>query len=320
MVVAIVVQGFVDRWTEGVAIAAIMATGSLGISVYHFNERGLLKSRTANRVLGPAILTGLFAILLMIAVQAMNYASSYGVFKMTIAVSWFVAKLMMFFAIAYFLASRFLRLITRTGFQKRPLQAFMGYLLLVAAIYAWGAMHFGSFAAVGIASLGGGLLGISNSGLKERITGGPGSALADLPVGILFVVLGMEANFKGIEKDALLLVVLLLTAAATKLLGSWLATRKGFVSSGERLQIMVGGLPQGEIGMLIAAYLFSRELIDPSQFNVVIIVVVLLTMSSPMLMKIVGKVSLREVPQSGTTKPCPERREGTHEIASRSLP
>jgi Kef-type K+ transport system membrane component KefB len=206
MVVAIVAQGFVERWTEGVAIAAIIATGSLGISVYHLDETGLLKSRTANRVLGSAILTGLFAILLMIAVQAMNYASSYGAFKMTIAVSWFVAKLIMFFAIAYFLTSRFLRLITKTGFQKRPLQAFIGYLLLVAAIYAWGAMHFGSFAAVGIASLGGGLLGISDSELKEKITGGPGSALAALPVGILFVVLGMEANFKGIEKHALCLL------------------------------------------------------------------------------------------------------------------
>jgi Kef-type K+ transport system membrane component KefB len=312
MVVVIAVQGFVERWVEGVAIAAIMATGSLGISVYHFNETGLLKSRTANVVLGSAILTGLFAILLMIAAQAMNYALNYGVFNMAIAVSWLLGKLIMFFAIAYFLTSRFLNRIAKTGFEKRPRQTLIGYLLLVAALYAWAAMHFGSFAAAGLASLGGALLRISSLGLKEKIEGGFGSPLMSLPVGILFVVLGMEANFKGIEKGALLLVVLLLTAAGTKLLGSWFATRKGFVSSGERFQIMVGGLPQGEIGMLIAAYLFSRGLVNPSQFNVVIIVVVLLTMSSPVLMKIVGKVSLREVPQSGRTK-------HSQEIASRSL-
>jgi len=285
MAVAIVVQGFVERWTEGVAIAAIMATGSLGISVYHFNETGLLKSRTANMVLGSAILTGLLAILLMVAAQAMNYASNYGAFKMTIAVSWFMAKLVMFFAIAYFVASRFLRLITRTVLQKRPLQGFIGYLLLVAALYAWGAMHFGSFAAVGVASLGGGLLGMSTLGLKEKTGGGFGSSLVSLPMGILFVVLGMEANFKGIEKDALFLVVLLLTVTVVKLIGSWLATRKGFVSSGERFQIMVGSLPQGEIGMLVAAYLFSRGLVNPLQFNITIIVVVILTMLTPILMK-----------------------------------
>jgi Kef-type K+ transport system membrane component KefB len=224
----------------------------------------------------------------MIAAQAMNYASNYGVFKMTIAVSWFVAKLIMFFAIAYFLASRFLRLITRTGFQKRPLQAFIGYLLLVAALYAWGAMHFGSFAAVGVASLGGALLGMSNLGLKEKIGGGFGSSLVSLPMGILFVVLGMEANFKGIEKHALFLVVLLLTVTIAKLFGGWLATHKGFVSSGERFPIIVGSLPQGEIGMLIAAYLFSRGLVNPSQFNLAIIAVVILTMITPVLMKMVS--------------------------------
>ncbi|NWF94177.1 MAG: cation:proton antiporter [Syntrophaceae bacterium] len=286
MVVAIVAQGFVERWTEALAIAAIMATGSLGISVYHFNERGLLKSRTANIVLGSAALTGLLAILLMIAAQAMNYASNYGAFKMAIAVSWFVAKLVMFFAITYFLASRFLRLITRTGFQKRPLQAFIGYLLLVAALYAWGAMHFGSFAAVGVASLAGGLLGMSNLGLKEKMRGGFGASLVSLPMGILFVVLGMEANFKGIEKHALFLMVLLLTVTIAKLFGGWLATRKVFVSSGERFPIIVSSLAQGEIGMVIAAYLFSRGLLNPSQFDVAIIGVVVLTMITPMLMKI----------------------------------
>jgi Kef-type K+ transport system membrane component KefB len=301
MVVAIVAQRFVERWTEGVAIAAIMATGSLGVSAYHFNESGLLRSRTANLVLGSAILTGLLAILLMIAGQAVNYASLQGVFRMTIAVSWLLGKLLMFFAVAYFLTSRFLRGTAKTAFEKRPRQTLIGYLLLVAALYAWGAMHFGSFAAVGIASLGGGLLGMTNLGLKEKIAGGFGSSLASLPMGILFVVLGMEANFKGIEKDALLPVVLLLTVATTKLLGNWFATRKGYESLGERFQIMVGGLPQGEAGILIAAYLFSRGLVNPSQFNRVITVVVLLTMISPMLMKIVRKVSLREIPQTRTT-------------------
>lgn len=302
MVVAIVVQGFVERWTEGVAIAAIMATGSLGISVYHFNETELLESRAAKIVLGTAVMNGLLAILLMIASQATNYAVIHGAFRMTVAVSWLLGKLIMFFAIAYFLTSRFLSRIAKIGFEKRPRQALIGYLLLVAALYAWGAMHFGSFAAVGVASLGGGLLGMSNLGLKEKIGGGFGLSLASLPTGILFVVLGMEANFKGIEKHALFLVVLLLTVVATKLLGSWFATRKGFVSLGERFQIMVGGLPQGEIGMLIAAYLFSRGMVNPSQFNLAIIAVVILTMITPVLMKMVFSVPRVQTNHVGRTR------------------
>jgi len=284
-VVACITRWFVGRWTEALAIAAIMATVSFGISVYQFKEGTRLKSRASYFVLGAAVITGLLAILLMIAGQAVNYASLYGVFRMTIAVSWLLGKLVMFFAIAYFLTSRFLRGIAKTGFEKRPRQTLIGYLLLVAALYAWGAMHFGSFAAVGVASLGGGLLGMSNLGVKEKIASGFGSGLASLPIGVLFVVLGMEVNFKGIEGHIIFLAVLLATVLVAKLTGGWIATRKGFESSRERVLIRVGVLYPGEMGMLIGAYLFSRGLLNPTQFNLAIIVVVILTILTPFLLR-----------------------------------
>ena len=283
--IAIVARWFVDRWTEALAVSAILAAVSFGISVYNFNEMKFLESRAAKIVLGTAVMNGLLAILLMIASQATNYAVIHGAFRMTVAVSWLLGKLIMFFAIAYFLTSRFLSRIAKIGFEKRPRQTLIGYLLLVAALYAWGAMHFGSFAAVGVASLGGALLGMSSLGLKEKIASGFGSGLASLPMGVLFVVLGMEVNFKGVEGNIIFLAMLLVTALAAKLTGGWIATRKGFESSGERVLIRVGTLYPGEIGMLIAAYLFSRGIVNPSQFNLTIIVVVILTMITPVLMK-----------------------------------
>jgi Kef-type K+ transport system membrane component KefB len=282
--IAIVARWFVDRWTEALAVSAIMAAVSFGISVYNFNEMKFLESRAAKIVLGTAVMNGLLAILLMIASQATNYAVIHGAFRMTIAVSWLLGKLIMFFAIAYLLTSRFLSRIAKTGFEKRPRQTLIGYLLLVAALYAWGAMHFGSFASVGVASLGGGLLGMSSLGLKEKIASGFGSGLASLPIGVLFVVLGMEVNFKGVEGNIVFLAVLFTTVVGTKLMGSWIATRK-MQSSRERALIMVGALNQGEIGILIAAYLFSRGIVNPSQFNLTIIAVVILTMIAPVLIR-----------------------------------
>ncbi len=49
---------------------------------------------------------------------------------------------------------------------------------------------------------------------------------------------------------------------------------------------MFGGLYQGEMGIVIAAYLFSRGLVNPSQFNMAIIAVVLLTIITPVAMKV----------------------------------
>jgi len=295
--VAIITRVFVDRWSEALAVSAIVSASSFGISIYYFSEMKILGSRVAAMVSGAAILSGLLAILLMIASQATNYAATQGAFKMTIAVSWFLAKLVVFFAVAYFLTSRFLKLASKSGFPKRPRQMLIGYLLLVASLYAWAAMHFGSFAAVGVASLGGGLFGASNLEVKEKIVKGFESILASIPIGILFIVIGMEVNLKAAEGSIHFLTVLLIVVIGTKLIGSWIAINKGYESSLERALIMFGVLAQGEMGIVIAAYLFSRGVLNPAFFNVAVIAVVLLTIVSPILMKIAStKFGVRAIP------------------------
>ena len=300
--ISIIAHFFVDRWAGALAISAIMGASSFGISVYNLNEMKLLGSRAAYVTSGAAILSGLFGLLLMVASLSVNYVTAYGLFRMVIAVSWFLGKLIMFFAISYFLTSRFLRRIAKTGFKRSPRQTLIGYFLLVAALYAWGAMHFGSFAAIVVASLGGGLLGASALEVKESLTKGLRSSTASILVGIFFIILGMGVNFKEAGGNGLHLILLFVTMACTKLAGCWISTRKVFDRQQERLLTMIGTLPQGEMGIVIAAYLFSRGLISPSNFNIAMIVVVTLTMLSPVAMKIVEKVSLRGVPQWGTTK------------------
>jgi Kef-type K+ transport system membrane component KefB len=221
----------------------------------------------------------------------------HGAFKMTIAVSWFLAKLVMFLGIGYFLTSRFLKLASKSGFLKRPRQMLIGYLLLVASLYAWAAMHFGSFAAVGVASLGGALLGTSNREVKETIGKGFESILTSIPIGILFMVIGMEVNLKAAEGSITFLAVFLVVVFGAKLIGCWIATNKGYESSRERALIMFGVLAQGEMGIVIAAYLFSRGVLNPQFFNIGILVGVGLTMVSPILMKIAStKFGVRTIP------------------------
>jgi hypothetical protein len=48
---------------------------------------------------------------------------------------------------------------------------------------------------------------------------------------------------------------------------------------------MFGVLAQGEMGILIAAYLFSRGVLNPQSFSIAILVAVGLTTVSPILMR-----------------------------------
>ncbi len=284
--VTILSRLFVDRWPETLAMSAIVSASSFGILIYSISEKQVLGPQVAATVSGAAILGGLSAILLMIASQAINYGTIYGASKMAIAVSWFLAKLVMFFAVAYFLLSRFLRLSAKAGFQRRPRQMLVGYLLLAAALYAWAAMHFGSFVAVGVASLGGALLGISNLEVREKIAKGFESLLASIPIGILFIVIGMEVNLKAGETPFTFLVVLLAVIITAKLMGCWVGINKGYQFPRERAVTMFAVLPQGEVGILIAAYLLSRGVLTPPSFSAGIIAVVSLTIISPVLIRI----------------------------------
>ena len=162
----------------------------------------------------------------------------------------------------------------------------IGYLLLMAALYGCAAIHFGSFTAAGVASMGGGLLGISMVEVREKISKGFESVLTSIPVGIFLVVLGMEVNLRETGNYFNFVSVLALVVVGTKVAGYQIATRRMFNSWRERAFILFGGLSQGETGMLIAAYLFSRGILNGPVFNSTVIVVIMLTMLIPILTKV----------------------------------
>jgi len=94
----------------------------------------------------------------------------------------------------------------------------------------------------------------------------------------------MGANLKEMEPPAIL-AVLFVTVVGAKFLGCWIATRKTPELRSDRISIAIATLPQGEMGMLVAAYYFHAGWwIPPNQHC--IIMVVLLTMLN-YIMKVV---------------------------------
>ena len=89
------------------------------------------------------------------------------------------------------------------------------------------------------------------------------------------------------------MAVLLVAVIVSRLSGIYVSVRKDSESLRDRAFIMIGTLAQGEVGMVIAAYLFSRGLVNPLQFDLSITVVVMLTMIAPVLMRITMKMPLR---------------------------
>jgi len=110
------------------------------------------------------------------------------------------------------------------------------------------------------------------------------------------VAIGMEANFRVASGTIIFLMAMFAVVIVAKLIGSWMATRKDFDIFRERVLIGFGTLPQGEMGILVAAYLFSRGIVSPPSFNAAILLVIMVTMIVPMVMRVVEKLSLGEAP------------------------
>ena len=152
-------------------------------------------------------------------------------------------------------------------------------------------------------------MGISKFGLGERIAEGLGSGLSSLAIGVFLIVLGMEINLGEVGSYIFFSVLLLTTVIAAKAIGCRVGLRKGLDAPWEQRLILVGTLPQGEIGMLIAAYLFSRGLVNPSVFGPCLAVVIVLTMISASLSRIVFQghcLEGKEVPsgKKNSTETC----------------
>ncbi len=120
------------------------------------------------------------------------------------------------------------------------------------------------------------------------LSGGLRSPLVALSVGVLFIVLGMEANFREV-RDGVVYCLFLFAAVSGKAAGWWFVGRKEPVSKKERFLRMTGSLPPGETGMVLAAYAFSRGLLTPPEFQVVIATVLILTIFTLSVLKIAAK-------------------------------
>lgn len=283
---------FVDRWPEALAVGAILGASSFGMTVYSLTQIRLTESPFATVTEGASALAGFLAVLLMIATLAANYVLMFGSLNMTIAVAWFMGKLIMFFAVAYFLLSRFLG--RGAGhFDKRPRQMLIGYLLLMAALYAWASLHFGSFAAAMLASLGGALLSVSSLALKDKVAEGLQSSMVSIPIGIFLILAGMEVNFREVGPHFIFSILIFAMSVGAKLLGGWWGTKDLLDSSRYKIRVITGIVPPGEMGILIAAYLFSRGLVTPSNFNITVSMVVILTVISTALVKIIPSEETR---------------------------
>ena len=103
---------------------------------------------------------------------------------------------------------------------------------------------------------------------------------------IFFINIGLSANARQLTwNSGLLMLVMLLMAVIGKVFGSGSGALLGGFTRREALQLGVGMISRGEVGLIVAAIGVNEGLIHQNDFSAVVGVVILTTVLTPLLLR-----------------------------------
>jgi Kef-type K+ transport system membrane component KefB len=174
----------------------------------------------------------------------------------------------------------------------------VSFALVVLLFYAFAAEAVGSMAAITGAFLAGLVLGRSTQ--RERIMSSISSLSYGIFVPIFFVNVGLAADARALVGPGFWLFAgMLLVAIAGKVLGSGLGALLAGFSRREALQLGVGMMSRGEVGLIVASVGIARGWMDQNEFAAVVGVVVVTTLLTPPMLRSLFKKGDAK-PQSGS--------------------
>jgi Kef-type K+ transport system membrane component KefB len=164
-------------------------------------------------------------------------------------------------------------------------QAVLAAALVLMFVYAWTAEYVGAVAAITGAYLAGVL--IAQTEFKKDVDAGIHPLTYSMFVPLFFISIGLEANGRELGPRAMFTVVLVLVAIVAKAIGCGLFARLFGFSTRESVRVGIGMISRGEVGLIVAGYGLANGLITSEVFSASVIMVLVTTMVTPPMMRLV---------------------------------
>jgi Kef-type K+ transport system membrane component KefB len=268
--------------TGALFVGLTLAATSVSISAQTLMELNVLRSRVGVSLLGAAVFDDILVVLglsIFLALTGDGGGSGLGAIVLT------VLRMAAFILIGMVIGIVLIpdRLVRWTS--RLPIsQGLISFVFAVMLLYAWSAEVLGGMAAITGAFLAGLVFG--RSPLKERIQTGISTIAYSVFVPIFFVNIGLVANARELTGDSLVLMIgMVLVAIVSKVLGAGLGARLGGLTNREALQLGVGMMSRGEVGLIVVTVGVDNGLIEPEVFAAVVGVVILTTLLTPPLLR-----------------------------------
>ena len=278
---------------QNMFIGVIMTATSVSITVETLKELGVLNSRAGNAILGAAVIDDILGIIALTVIISLGGKTgeeggekTFGSFAGDGVLTVFINILAFFiFAIAaavvYHKWFKKWREASATNLRRHIIVTFAFCLILsfCAEVFFGVADITGSFVA-----------GLAVSGLRrnEYVVSRFNTLSYMLLSPIFFANIGLAMTLKGLNgKLVLFMVLLMIVALISKVVGCGLGAKIMRYTNKESLQIGIGMISRGEVALIVASKGAAVGLMSEKYMTPIVIMVVFTTIITPILLKFV---------------------------------
>lgn len=284
---------------QALFLGLTMGATSVSISAQTLIELKALRSRVGFGMLGAAVFDDVLVILFMSSFLAITAGGS-GTLQILIT----LGRMLLFLALSLVFGLWMLPRLVRAVSQTSVSQGVVTFAIVIMLVYGIAAELLGEVAAITGTFIAG--LMFARTPEKTLIEPGLRAIAYGFFVPIFFVSIGLGIDLHHIQ-PALLWTVLgvIVLAVAGKVLGAGLGAKLSGFSGRESLQLGIGMISRGEVGLILASVGLSAGLLPPAIYSSIIGMVLATTLITPPLLRASFRRAKKPQPQP-VVQPSPE--------------
>lgn len=282
---AAVMLPFDHSLKEATYAGIVLAATSVSISARTLMELGVLQERQGVSILAAAVIDDVLAILVLSFFIAFAVDTGGGGGG-TSEVLQIIGRVGFFFVVALVIGIVVVPWIARWSANAPMSEGVIATAIVIIVLSAWFAEYVGELAMITGAFMAGVFMRRTevHSIIDEKMH----TIAYGLFVPIFFVGVGLSADAGHFNAtDVLLVVIISVVAIISKLVGCGLGARLAGETTRSSIQIGSGMVSRGEVGLIVATVGLSQGLVDRDLFSVMVLMVLITTLITPILLKIV---------------------------------
>ena len=266
---------------SAIFIGTALTATSIAITANVLKEMGKLQTESAKAIIGAAVIDDVLS-LLVLAISTDVVSGSITAVGITLVALKAIAFIIVGGAFGIFVVSRYIERLDKTGFAKKFPEFLFIFAMMVAFLYAMCAEAVGLSAIVGAFIAGVSFEGVKLTHSKNFKEGA--EYLQIIFASIFFVSLGILADIKAVTPEILLfLIVLIIVAIITKVIGCGLPARLMGMSRKDSLIVGFGMAPRGEVAMIVALLGLEAGIIGQGVYVALVLMSLVTTIITPIV-------------------------------------